>query len=379
MAFNAFIFETATGRVVLRDLPYVGEPTYMREINREGSLSFRVVIGDVSVPPTTSLRALFTPWRFSVGIAWDDYIVQAGPVITSQFDDTSTVLTVTCGGLWRLLNRRTIVHPSYALSPTTGGSLLNLGAANNEIVYTSSLHTIAKKLVQDSCSRSGFSLPIDYPADIAGSNTRTYPLYDLASVGQRLLELTQVQGGPDVDFAPYFDLANPGYVRWNMRIGNPVLSQSGADIYWDYGTGLRSVSVDSDGSSMVTGNFVKGNGTEEGSLIAYQRDTTRTALGWPATELIDQRSSITDGNVLQGHADSNVALWKNPVELWDAVVRVDTLPDLGTYSPGDFARFNIQDHRWIPPGLYLQRILGFQSGGQVNEISLILQALEGSV
>lgn len=379
MAFNAFIFETTTGRIVLRDLPYVGEPTYSREINREGSFSFRVVIGDISVPPTLSLRALFTPWRFSVGIAWDEYIIQAGPVITSQFDDTTTVLSVTCGGLWRLLNRRQIVNPAYPLAPTTAGSLLDLSPVTADVTYTASLHTIAKKLVQDSCSRTGFSLPIDFPADIAGTATRTYPLYDLASVGQRLTELTQVDGGPDVDFAPFFDLSNPGYVRWSMRIGNPTLSQTGEDVTWDYGTGLRSVSTDSDGSKMITGVFVKGNGTEEASIIAYQRSTTLTALGWPATELVDGRSSIISGTVLQGHADADVNLYKNPVELWDAVVRADTLPDLGSYSPGDFARFNIQEHRWITPGVYRQRILGFSNGGRVNEVALILQAVEGSL
>lgn len=379
MAFNAFIFETTTGRIVLRDLPYVGEPSYSREVNREGSLSFKVVVGDFSVPPTLSLRALFAPWRFSVGIAWDDYIIQAGPIITSQFDDMSTVITVTCGGLWRLLNRRQIVNPAYPLAPTTAVALLDLSPSTADITYTASLHTIAKKLVQDSCSRSGFALPIDFPADIAGAATRTYPLYDLASVGQRLSELTQVDGGPDVDFAPFFDLTNPGYVRWAMRIGNPMLSQTGQDVTWDYGTGLRSISTDSDGSQMVTGVFVKGNGTEEASLIAYQRSTALTALGWPATELVDTRSSILQAATLQGHADADVSLYKNPVELWDAVVRVDTLPDLGSYSPGDFARFNIQEHRWISPGVYRQRILGYTNGGQVNEVKLILQAVEGAL
>lgn len=380
MAFSAFVFETVTGRIVLNELPYMGQPSFNRQINQQGSISMRLLVGDISTPPSTTLRSIFTPWRFSIGFAWNDYILQAGPIITSQFDDINRIITVTGGGIWRLLSRRVIVNPSPALNPTNGVTLLDMGSSYDEVIGPFSLHTIAKKLVQRSCTRTtGFSLPIDYPSDITGSNNRTYPIYDLATVGQRLQELTQVDSGPDIDFEPYFDPANPGYVRYQMRIGNPVLQQLGLDLVWDYQTGLRSVSVDSNGSSMVTGAFVKGNGTERSSLVAYQRDNTLVSIGWPATEMVDSRTSVTDASILQGYANSDVALFKNPVELWNAVVRADTTPILGTYSPGTYAVFNMQRHPWIPDGQYRQRILGFEQGSVTNEISLILQAIEGAI
>jgi len=59
------------------------------------------------------------------------------------------------------------------------------------------------------------------PGTVVGTNTRTYPVYDLATVYTRLTDITGVQGGPDVDFKPYFDLTNPGFIRWSMQIGNP--------------------------------------------------------------------------------------------------------------------------------------------------------------
>lgn len=380
MTFSAFVFETVTGRIVLNDLPYVGQPSFSRQINQQGSLSLRLVVGDISTPPATTLRSIFTPWRFSVGLAWNDFIVQAGPIITSQFDDVNRILSVTAGGIWRLLSRRVIVNPSPALNPTNGVTLLDMGSAYDELIGPVSLHTIAKTLVQRSCTRStGFSLPIDYPTGITGTQNRAYPIYDMATVGQRLQELTQVDGGPDIDFEPYFDPSNPGYVRYQMRIGNPVLQQTGLDLIWDYQSGLRSVSVDSNGSQMVTGAFVKGNGTERSSLVAYQRSNTLVDVGWPATEMVDSRTSVTTASILQGHADSDIALYKNPVELWTAVVRADATPQLGTYSPGTYAIFNMQQHPWIPDGLYRQRILGFEQGGSVNDIALVLQAIEGAI
>lgn len=377
--FSVFVFETVTGRIVINELPYVGSLPFARQINQPGSLSVKCVVGDISTPNNETLRGIFTPWRYSIGIAWDDsYIVQAGPIVTSQFDDATSVLTITAGGIWRLLSRRTILSPSYALVPTNGSALLPM-SESGDCNYVASLHTIAKKLVQDSCARSGFSLPFDYPADVAGTNERKYPIFEFATVGQRLQELTQVENGPDVDFAPYFDPAKPGYVRYEMRIGNPLLQQEGLALQWDYGSGLRSVSIDNDGSKMITGSFVKGNGSERGSLVAYQHDRSLVNAGWPATELVETRSSVTEPGTLQGYADANVDLYRNPVELWNATVRADELPNLGTYSPGTFAYFNLQDHRWIPDGNYRQRILGFANGQSINDVKLTLQAVEGAI
>lgn len=379
MSFSATIFEVKTGKIVIRDIPIIGNPDFDRQINQEGSWKITVLVGDVSVPKTETLRSIFAPWRFGCAIAWNDqYIAQAGPITTSQFNDSNFQIQVSGGGLWTLLNRRVIIDPAYPLAPTTASALLSM--ATGDLNYgPTSLHTIAKKLVSDSCSRSLFGLPIDFPADISGTSVRNYPIYDLASVGQRLKELTQVENGPDVDFAPYFDLSNPGYIRFQMRIGNPTLTQTGVPLVWDYGTGLRSVSIDSDGSAMVRGIFAKGNGTERASLVAYDQDNTLINNGWPPTELVVSFSSVTDGATLQGHATGAKNLYRTPVELWSAIVRADQIPVLGTYAPGTMATFNMQGHAWVPDGGYQQRLLGFSQGPATNEVRLVLQAIEGAI
>jgi hypothetical protein len=377
--FSASIFEIRTGKIVIRDIPVIDNPDFMRQVNQEGSWSISIQVGDISVPATETLRGIFAPWRFGCAIAWDDqYIAQAGPIITSQFDDDSAIISVSGGGLWSLLNRRVVIDPDYPLAPTTASSLLNL--ATGDLNYGPlSLHTIAKHLVQDSCARPNFALPIDFPADISGTSVRNYPIYDLAPVGQRLKELTQVENGPDVDFAPYFDPSTPGYIRFQMRIGNPLLEQDGLDLVWDYGTGLRAVSIDSNGTAMVSGSFIRGNGSERASLVAYDQDLTLVNGGWPPTEIVESYSSVTEGATLQGHAAGAIELRRVPIELWSADVRADQIPMFGTYHPGTFAVFNMIDHLWVPDGGYLQRILGFQNGSQINEIRLILQAIEGAI
>lgn len=379
MAFSASIFEIRTGKIVIRDIPVIGIPQFDRQINQEGSWQIAVQVGDISVPKTETLRSIFAPWRFGCAIAWNDqYILQAGPVTTSQFSDTDSQIQISGGGIWSLLNRRLAIHPSKVLTPTTGSALLDL--TTGDLAYGPlSLHTIAKKLVQDSCSRTNFGLPIDFPADIAGTHERNYPIYDFASIGQRLKELTQVDEGPDVDFAPFFDLSTPGYIRFQMMIGNPSLTTAAVPLIWDYGTGLRSVSIDSDGSAMVSNSFARGNGVERASLVAFDQDNTLVTNNWPPTEIVASYSSVTDGDTLQGHATGALELYRTPVELWSAIARADLLPSLGTYSPGTLAQFNMQGHRWIPDGSYQQRLLGFSQGTVANEVKLVLQALEGAI
>lgn len=380
MAFSATIFEIKTGKIVIRDIPIIGNPSFNRQINQEGSWQITVQVGDVSVPKTQTLRSIFAPWRFGCAIVWQDqFILQAGPVVTSQFDDSSYQIQVSGGGLWTLLNRRTVINPAYALSPTSS-SFLSMAATGDLNYGPTSLHTIAKKLVSDSCGRAArFNLPIDYPADIAGTSTRFYPIYDLAPLGQRLKELSQVENGPDIDFSPYFDLTNPGYIRFTMRIGNPRLETGAVPLVWDYGSGLRSVSIDSDGSAMVSGVFARGNGTERASLVTYDEDLTLTTNGWPATELVVSYASVTEQPTLQGYATGAKSLYKTPVELWHAIVRADQIPVVGSYLPGTLATFNMQGHAWVLDGGYQQRLLGFEQGPATNDVKLILQAIEGAI
>lgn len=130
---------------------------------------------------------------------------------------------------------------------------------------------------------------------------------------------------------------------------------------------------------MISGIFARGNGTERASLVAYDEDLTLVGNGWPPTELVISFSSVTDGNTLQGHATGAKDLYKKPVELWSAIVRADQIPQVGTYQPGSLATFNMQGHPWVPDGGYQQRLLGFTQGPATNEVSLILQAIEGAI
>lgn len=371
--FIVYIVDTRTGNIAL-DVPYLDTPEFTRQLNTDGDIRVRIPLGDPSCPTSDRLRQLVVPWRFSLAVAWGSSILAIGPIMTYQFDHANMILSVGAGSIWALLARRLLINDTGVL-----GTPLSMDPSQDANFGPLSLHSIARGLLSEMFARGAtYQLPIDLPASIAGTATRNYPIYDLASVGDRLKDLTQVQGGPDIDWDPYFNV--PGQnIRINMRIGNPTLSQVGLDLLWDDNSGLTHTNVDSNGAQLSTGVFTRGNSTERATQAAYSTDTSLVSVGWPPLEYVDStHQSVVDLTTLQGHADEWIRFYKKPIEVWQVEVQATVSPVIGTYKPGDLASFNMREHPWIPAGSYQQRILGWQNAGP-SRLRLILEAREGAV
>ncbi|MGB3443897.1 MAG: hypothetical protein WBA97_34600 [Actinophytocola sp.] len=375
LPWRLFAAETVTGRII-EDIPLVGTPQWNYGINQAGALQVTVPIGAIH---KQTLRALLDYWRISWGLSWGSHIFQAGPVVTSRFNDAEgpPTLSVGAAGIWSLFTtKRVLANPAWVGT--------NLAAAEADVNLTSlSLHTIAKRLVQNDMTRNG-SLPIVLPADIAGTAERTYPGYDMAYVGERLAQLTQVIDGPEVEFRPEYTDDTRTAIRWKMRIGNPRLGNLGLPHAWDYGRGaLTHVDEDSDGSQQQFRVWARGNGMERSLLYGYHADTSLVAAGWPQLDGIDNdHSSATETATLNGWARADVETYRTPVVKLAARIRLDGRDGRGqaTGSPavsevevGDNAAFNVRDHRWLPDGEYGQRIIGVSSGGDFQTAQLTLQ------
>jgi hypothetical protein len=376
--WRAFVVETVTGRVV-GDIPYVGTPRHSSGLNLTGDLTINVPVGGNAIDKGT-LRSYLDPWRFSLGLAWGAHIFQCGPIVTYQTQDSrsGTTVQVGCAGVWSLWTlKRVLANPSW-----TGTDITDVTA---DTVFTNlSLHTIAKRLIQNDLTRNG-GLPIALPADIAGTESRTYPGYDIATVGERLGQLTQGLDAPEIEFRPRFTDATRTQVEWEMRIGNPRLGNLGLPHAWDYGQALTDLSEAVDASRQQFRSFVRGNGMERGLLTAVAEDTSLTDVGWPMLESVDgSHTSVTVVDDLSSWAQANVLAYRNPVRTWSAEVRIDGTngrnqvtgsPSIHLVSAGDTAVFQVKNHSWIRDGQYGQRIIGIQSGQSASTVSLVLQAV----
>lgn len=379
VTYRLFVASLRTGDIVA-DIPFVGSPRWEHGLNIAGGLTPTVPLGAIS---KADFDDLCTPWRWAWGLSWGGHVLQCGPVVTDRFNDTEGPPTadVGIGGLFHLFStKRVLVNPAW----TEGANVADPIA--DTVLTALTLRTIAKRLVQNDLTRVGHDLPIVLPADDAAStHERTYPGYDLAMVGERLLQLTQVIDGPEIEFRPQFADSTQRAIEWEMRIGNPRLGQLGYPHAWDYGQALANVDYDRDGSSMTMAHFERGNGMERGLLTGYQDDKTLVNLAsypWPELETVGGSSTSTvDPEVLQAKADGYVATYARPVVTWSATVRMDGTngqggvtrsPSVDLVSAGDNCTFRMRSHRRILDGTYQRRIVRVSNGPSLYTAQLAL-------
>jgi hypothetical protein len=364
------LFLLTTG-AVLGELPLTQDPAWSQQINQSGSWTALTPIGGSGGLSKATLRSLAKGGRVGVACCFGtgaatDYIAQAGPIWTGQCpQEQPSVWQLGGAGFASLLAATDLIDPNTA----------------TPLVVTNSMQGIAVALLN--AAQALNPLPVDIPAGpFTGITTMTYQWYDFATVWQRLQELTQLAGGPDVYFRPYF--SDSSHIRWQAVVGNPYITQAGAPLLFDYGSNLTSCLPSSDSSKLATTVYAKGNGVEAGILWRQAVDTTLTGNGYPKLVYNDSsHSDVIDLNVLANWASGDLALYGRSVETWAATARTDMSPLLGSYGPGVFANYNFGDdsHPIIPAGMYSQRILGLQRSGTggPDEVEHILHAIQGAM
>lgn len=403
---KVYVFETRTGRVI-SVVPHVGVPRWSTGLNAQGDWSVSLWLRDGAESgglAPADLEGLSVPWRLSYAVAQGDKIWQAGPLVTEDYQEGQASTSMQGGGLWKLLSdKRLLINPGRAsLSDATStGSDTVFGPAGYTPVIGGtvpagnqnlSLHTISKRIVQTIESAPGGDLPVVYPNDIAGSSIREYPGYDLASPGQRLLDLSQVIGGPETEFAPEFaDPLTKQSIQWRMRIGDTEnnggrLGNPSFGMAWDLGKALVDVAYGTDGSKMATRDFERGNGMNRDLLTGFADSPINTQ---DAGALLLETSgglhtSVQIKATLNQWASAAVAGGLQPIP--KMVAKVRTAGDDGagnvTRSPhqsgvfsGDTGVLNLRGHRRLRDGAYFVRVVGRSSGPTADTMYMTCQLL----
>lgn len=367
--YYALVYLTVTGEVV-GEIPLSELPTWSSQVNADGSWSVKTPIGHDGGLTKAELRGLTDSWRFSIAVCWGtgtvgDYICQAGPLVSDQLvSEIPAVLQLGGAGLWGLLRQ------TMQFNSTWPGVTLAVGADTR---YTASLQGIAVAILNNAAARN--RMPIDIPAGGTGVLIRSYFGYDFASAGQRLYELTQDIGGPDVYLRPYF--ADSSHIRHQALVGNPTLSTPGNPVTFDYPGSVISILPTRNGANLSTTTYEKGNGMEYASLWVAATDPTLPAAGWPKLESMDSSlSSSTDLMALQARSNGLQTLHGRPEETWAVTMLMDDADaPFGSYDPVGTATYNVAGHCWLPDGMYTQRLLGFSNGQVSGQYLHILQAV----
>lgn len=343
-----------------------------------GAMSVQMTLGDAKVAKKNPyLNA--APCRCFLAVAYTDEqgtetFLAGGPIWTHDYDDTQKFLTIGAAGLWSYYDHRMVLPVLLAGQP----------AATVTTELVAALGTVAKQLVQLAHTRTGGSVPVAFQADESGTDTRAYNGFDLNTVGQALRDLTTSDNGPEIQFVPRRREDNPRFIEWLMRTGTsaqPLLVQAGADWKWDATrpkSSVSSLSVQRDGSVMATDWWVKGAGSDSGTLIVPASSTTLVDVGYPVLEAeLSGHEQESDPDVVSGLGAAALAGSQGPLETWTVKVRRDEKPSVGSYNVGDWVSI-IPRGPYLPPGTRRMRILG-KSGDDTADVALQLSTIAGSV
>jgi hypothetical protein len=295
------------------------------------------------------------------------YVLAAGPLWAAGYDKKGESLQLTGAGLGSLFGKRSILPPSAKTYDVTQWTVPDPSDTTKQMpnpalssVYTGiSLGTIMKRLVQQSLTWPGGSLPINFPADEADSDVdheRTYIAPDFKPVKEALDQLTGVIGGPEYNFLPRFNSDRTGIV-WDMQIGTVAdpLIHSQKVTRWNVTvkeSPVSDLSVDYDASSMGSISWMLGGRQDDDVLVARAVDDTLTNQGYPLMEVVDtSHTSVSIQSTLDDYAAANLLISKTPTETWSFKVRAHPVDkegrpagaQLGDYGVGDFVQLAFSD------------------------------------
>lgn len=178
-------------------------------------------------------------------------------------------------------------------------------------------------------------LPITLPPVQGGSYTRTYHMWDLATVSDRITDITNLENGPETRFDPRikpdgsltFDLTadpQPTHHQWNTIV-----------------PGSRAIltRLDGDGADMTGQVWATGGKDDDKTLMCRRTTTIPTDAGCMFLQTKDtQHTTVSDLTTLQTHALADLAEGAWPAETY--TVKVGEEHDVRV---GDTADLTVDD------------------------------------
>lgn len=334
-----------------------------RKLNSKGSGSAEVVLTRKLVDEL-DVKGLTAPVDRTLVLerkAGTSYVpVYAGPVWSRTFNRDTSTLQIRHEDIWSVLSKRFIVDSHTAATAGTPVQIFNV-----------TLATLAKVLVQRATDGgAAFGLPIFYPANVAGSESRTLYGYHLPNALEQLQEVMDAPGGPDVDFAPRWSSSDT--LEYVLRVG----SLTAGSFEWNTAsgrTGASGIQVTEDAAGRASHVWGTGEGSEKKRLM-------RVASGGPGVALEAQEDFAKETNLtrLQNKADAALAVAASPVEQWSFNILAGGdkpgAPTVTDLQLGGTTRLHFSRDVWIPDGWHENRLIGY-SVDLTEQVKLQVQPL----
>ena len=354
---RVWVCDTITGQR-LNVVP-VKDFTWARCFNEgAGEQQASIPVNDPTVK-MLDLRGLIVERSSTLVYEVGSNVVAAGVVMDTDYDRDAGTLQIVHEDIWKILDDRLVIKhgaPYVVTEKLTYGPL--------------SLGTIAKRVVQEAVAPGGwYGLPIVFPADVGGSETRTYYGYQMQTVPDALTEIMESDGGPDIDFTPRWN-AGTGNLEWVMRAA-PNLATGNA---WEYNLDAAkpaafNVNAKTDTSRFANNAYAVGEGTEKN--VKYRSNPTPDHSR-PAAEGVTPFKGVKDLGVLGGLAVERSRALSVPTRHYSMSILKNASPGATDLSLGDTIRVMSAADPWMPQGLSSHRLIKY-SGSLGMDVSLEFQ------
>jgi hypothetical protein len=318
------------------------------------------------------IRALTEKLRRTLVVEWvqsgaDPVVIYEGMILHRSYNPATGIVSLKHADIWWMWDHRLAVDHFAPHAEVTSQTYTNL-----------SLGTIAKKNTQLAISALpifNYGLPISFPADVAGTVTRTYFGYQLPYLGDVLKQIIAEDGGPDIDFAGRWV---GGVLDILMRHGSAASPRLGGNV-WEWvsqaqASGIIPGVLVEDATNVVTNSVAIGQGAEVSMLT---RSTLALSPVNPATERKSSYKTVSDPIQLAQLSAGDLESFRYPTEQLPLRIPVDGFPNVAQLALGDTVKRWNRDHEWFPNGWAVDRVVGFSGDIRSPWVDLRLQPSVG--
>lgn len=311
-------------------------------------------------------------------------ILQAGPIWDHDWDRDAGKLTLKAAGMLSYFDHRVVLPVLAGRLPsdkTTDTRYMPAAPADPDYPWPtdtrSSLQGIIVQLLSQALSWPSGNVPLTLPSVIAGTAQRAYAGADLAPVGERIREITQVADGPEIRLTPQW-LSDKSGISWVAEIGTPTQPLLFSEQTRIFYVGNRKSSVTKlraniNGKNLASQAYAAGGRSTDKSLVSVSSDPTLTAAGYPLLEAVDSsRATVQELATLQTYSDEMVrrGLW--PTSSWAFTHDARVRPYLSSFRAGDYAEVRVIEDLYLPNWAYPMRMLRRTGDVTGNTIDLTL-------
>lgn len=333
----------------------VSSASWASAMNAESSGSASLVLSDPDVAEVASLDDLY-PGQRALVIEFKGVVLYAGIIWEADYDqDTQTLKVDHSDVVWSLLDLRLI------------SEIRDQNIVAWKKIYTGlSYRTIVKRLVTLATTGTARTLPIVFPADVAGSVSRTYYGYNTDVALDAIREIMDQDTGPDLDFRPRWK--SDGTLEFVMRCGDLTAGTVEVDFTAD-DPGARGLGIKTSARELATQVFAIGEGS--GLKMKVRESQSANIADYPQMERVEQFKNIKDTTDLYQAAASEL------VSRNGAVRQLRCELDLGSdawnismLQPGMVLRWYIRDDPYFVTGWREWEVLKYSGNVESDWVQL---------